>query len=97
MFQTHTQTHPHMYMYNVSLCTHHTLQVRKVHNVSLTRSITSTVQSVELKLLFIPIFFILLRIWSLIFGIIEIEAHAHLNCAAVLFFLHMGVSRGVWV
>jgi len=65
--------------------------------MSLTNSITTAVHSVELKLLFIPIFFIVLRIWSLLLLIIEIEAGAHLKCAAILFFLHMGVSGGVCV
>ena len=48
-------------------------------------------QSVERKLLFIPIIFILLRIWSLLFIIIDIEAPGNLPCPAVEFFLHMGV------
>jgi hypothetical protein len=52
----------------------------------------STVQKVEMKLLFIPIFFILLRVWSLLLTIIEIEAGKPLSCAVLLFFLHVGVS-----
>ena len=58
----------------------------------MTKNMASTVQKVEMKLLFIPIFFILLRIWSLLLTIIEIEAGKHLSCTALLFFLHVGVS-----
>ena len=39
----------------------------------MTKNMASTVQKVEMKLLFIPIFFILLRVWSLVLTIIEIE------------------------
>ena len=85
--RTHLHTYPSA----------HTLQVKKSENMSLTNSITTAVHSVELKLLFIPIFFIVLRIWSLLLVIIEVEAHKRLNCAAILFFLHMGVSGGVCV
>ena len=56
------------------------------------KTMTDTVQKVETKLLFIPIFFILLRIWSLVLTIVEIEAGKTLNCKALLFFLHIGVS-----
>ena len=58
----------------------------------MTKNMASTVQKVEMKLLFIPIFFILLRIWSLLLTIIEIEAGKPLHCKALLFFLHIGVS-----
>lgn len=84
----HTHTQP--------LCTHPSY-LKKGPTVLLTQNINRAVQDVELKLLLIPIFFILLRIWSLLFCIIVIEAHVHLNCVAILFFLHMGVSGGVWV
>ena len=61
-------------------------------------NLASTVQSVERKLIFIPIIFILLRIWSLLFTIIDIEAPGKLSCRAVEFFLHMGVrGEGVRV
>ena len=56
------------------------------------KNMASTVQKVEMKLLFIPIFFILLRIWSLLLTIIEIEAGKKLHCIPLLFFLHIGVS-----
>ena len=64
----------------------------KTEIAGMTRNMASTVQKVELKILCIPIFFILLRVWSLVLTIIEIEAGVHLNCAALLFFLHIGVS-----
>ncbi len=48
----------------------------------------------EKKLIVIPIIFILLRIWSLLFVIIEVESGQNkpLNCTAIKFFLVMGVS-----
>ena len=58
----------------------------------MTRNMASTVQKVEMKILFIPIFFILLRIWSLVLTILEIEAGITLKCTTLLFFLHIGVS-----
>ena len=69
---------------------HHNPQVKN-GNTYLTPYLASTVQSVERKLIFIPIIFILLRIWSLLFTIIDIEAPGKLSCPAVEFFLHMGV------
>ena len=45
-----------------------------------------------MKLLLIPIFFILLRIWSLLQSIVQIEAGINLNCTTLLFFVHIGVS-----
>ena len=63
----------------------------KSGKTQLTPNLASTVQTVERKLLFIPIIFILLRIWSLLFIIIDIEAPGNLSCHAVEFFLHMGV------
>lgn len=56
----------------------------------LTPNLASTVHSVEVKLLFIPVLFIVLRIWSLLLVLIEIEGHGHLNCTALSFFLHIG-------
>ena len=45
-----------------------------------------------MKLLLIPVFFILLRMWSLLQSIIQIEAGKSLTCTALLFFVHIGVS-----
>lgn len=63
-------------------------------NSALSHGLSHSVNSMEMKLLFIPIIFILLRIWSLLFVIIEVE-YGHdrpLNCTAIMFFLIMGVS-----
>ena len=88
-------THPHGSPHHTSPLTHtppshHNPQVKN-GNTYLTPYLASTVQSVERKLIFIPIIFILLRIWSLLFTIIDIEAPGKLSCPAVEFFLHMGV------
>ena len=58
----------------------------------MTKNMASTVHKVEMKLLFIPIFFILLRVWSLVLTVIEIEAGKSLSCPVVWFFIHIGVS-----
>jgi hypothetical protein len=52
----------------------------------------STVQKVEVKLIFIPIVFLLLRVWSFLLTVIAIEAGRKLKCPTVWFFIHMGVS-----
>ena len=58
----------------------------------LTQSWKVTMQNVEVKLLFIPIIFILLRIWSLLLAVIVVEANHQLPCAVVTVFLYIGVS-----
>ncbi len=66
-------------------------QVKKNQAV-LSQNWKATVQSVEVKFLFIPIFFILLRIWSLLFLIIVVQAGYELHCGAIKFFIFIGVS-----
>jgi hypothetical protein len=61
----------------------------------LTQSWKVTMQSVEVKLLFIPVIFILLRIWSLLLTVIVVEANHPLPCGAVKFFLYISVSLTV--
>lgn len=58
----------------------------------LTQSWKATMQNVEVKLLFIPIIFILLRIWSLVFTIIVVYAGYHPHCTVTKFFLYISVS-----
>ena len=52
-----------------------------------------TVQSMEMKLLFIPLFFILLRIWSLVYVVLAVEAKVHLSCTVRMFFIFVSVSE----
>ncbi|KAL5499672.1 hypothetical protein EMCRGX_G011128 [Ephydatia muelleri] len=51
--------------------------------------LSTSVMSIELKLLMVPVVFILLRMWSLILTIIEVEAQHDLSPTAVSFFLHI--------
>ena len=81
--------HPHTH-----ISPHLTPPQVKNGKTQLTPHLASTVQSIERKLLFIPIIFILLRIWSLLFSIIE--THGNLPCPAVEFFLYMGVRGWGW-
>ena len=67
------------------------LQV-KAGKTILTQNLSSAVQSVERKLMLIPIIFILLRIWSLLLVIIKVEMDIPLGCVAILFFLHIAVN-----
>ena len=53
---------------------------------------TSAVSKVETKMIVIPVVFILLRVWSLLFVIITVEAGQSLSCPVVTFFLYVGVS-----
>ncbi len=64
----------------------------KAGKTILTQNLSSAVQSVERKLILIPIIFILLRIWSLLLVVIKVEMNVQLNCVVVLFFLHIGVN-----
>ncbi len=64
----------------------------KAGKTILTQNLSSAVQSVERKLILIPIIFILLRIWSLLLAVITVEMNVHLNCFVVLFFLYIGVN-----
>ena len=50
-----------------------------------------TVQSIEKKLVAIPVLFILLRVWSLLLVLITLYTELR-SCTVVLFFLGMGVS-----
>lgn len=49
--------------------------------------------SIELKLMMVPVVFILLRMWSLILTIIVVEAQYNLSPNAISFFLHISVSQ----
>ena len=65
----------------------------KKNQAILSQNWKATVQSVEVKFLFIPIFFILLRIWSLLFVAIVIQGQKELPCGAIKFFIYIGVSN----
>lgn len=51
--------------------------------------LSSSVISIELKLLLVPVVFILLRMWSLLLTIIEVEARYNLPPLVVSIFLHI--------
>ncbi len=67
----------------------------KAGKTILTQNLSNAVQSVERKLILIPIIFILLRIWSLLLVVIKVEMNVQLNCVVVLFFLHIGVNMNM--
>lgn len=74
----------------IFLALHFHLKFEKAKNRSiLTQNWKATMNNVEIKLLLIPIIFILLRIWSLLLVIIAVEAKYDLNCGAVKFFLYI--------
>lgn len=51
--------------------------------------LSTSVMSIELKLLMVPVVFILLRMWSLILTIIVVEAQYTLSSTAISVFLHI--------
>ena len=53
------------------------------------RSVVQQVQTIESKLLAIPIIFILLRVWSL--ALIELHSTVKLPCPLIMFLLLIGV------
>lgn len=69
----------------------------KAGKTILTQNLSSAVQSMERKLILIPVVFILLRIWSLLFVGLEVEGRVKLNCGAILFFLHIAVSIYLYI
>ena len=68
--------------------TSHFLQIQKD---TMSQQGKSTVQSIEKKLLAIPILFIVLRIWSFLLVLITLYTELR-SCGIVLFLLGMGVS-----
>ena len=64
----------------------------KASKAILTRNVISSVHSMEVKLMLIPVFFIFLRIWSLIFGFLVTDIGLDLSCRTVMFFIHINVS-----
>ena len=54
---------------------------------------TTIATKLEMQFLFVPFIFILLRIWSLLLTLIEVEGGVSLNCSTLFFFTYMGVSN----
>ena len=50
------------------------------------------VHRVEKKLLFIPVFFILLRMWSSVYAILAVEIGVRWRCNVSIFFIFASVS-----
>ncbi len=58
----------------------------------MTQNTNVMVSRVETKLLFIPVFFILLRIWSFLYVVLSLEAGVHFKCSVSAFFIFASVS-----